>query len=77
MAQSPEGYVHTVDIGSMINGTRFGGLEVLIGQAEEEGATVFEGQPYTHAYYDHGYYFRPSIVADARPDMAIAQEERE
>lgn len=75
MAQSQEGYIHCVDVGAMINDTRFGGLEQLIENAEKEGAEVFEGKRYKHAYHEHGYYFRPSIVANAIKEMEIANEE--
>jgi hypothetical protein len=75
MAQSQEGYVHCVDIGAMINGKCFDRLEAMINEAQTDGAQVFEGQRYVHAYHDHGYYFRPSIVANVREDMEIANEE--
>jgi acyl-CoA reductase-like NAD-dependent aldehyde dehydrogenase len=77
LAQSQEGYIHTVDLGSMINGARFEGLESIIRQAEDGGAKVTSGSRYNHAYHEHGSYFHPTIVACADREMEIVNEEGE
>lgn len=78
MAQSPEGHIPIVDMGAMINGDRFNELRRLIASAAapEDGASVeVGGEPYRHAYHDHGTYFQPTVVGDADPDSEIAQTE--
>jgi acyl-CoA reductase-like NAD-dependent aldehyde dehydrogenase len=77
LAQSPEGYVATVEGGSMISAERFGSLEKLIKDAEDEGATVEGGAEYKHHYLENGFYFTPSIVGPVDPSMGIAQQECE
>ncbi|KAF8638823.1 hypothetical protein AX17_001881 [Amanita inopinata Kibby_2008] len=75
LAQSPEGYVATIDCGSMISGNRFRGLEKIIRDAEEAGANVDGGREYKHYYLENGYYFEPTIVGPVEPSMQIAQDE--
>ncbi|KAF8626227.1 hypothetical protein AX15_004914 [Amanita polypyramis BW_CC] len=75
LAQSPEGYVATVECGSMISGDRFESLEKLIKDAEEAGANVEGGGVYKHHYLENGYYFTPTVVGPVDPDMEIAQQE--
>ena len=41
----------------------------------EEGATLVAGGPEPPIGLDRGFYVRPTVFADVRPDMAIAQEE--
>jgi acyl-CoA reductase-like NAD-dependent aldehyde dehydrogenase len=77
LAQSVEGYVSTIDCGSMINGDRFRGLEKIIRDASEGGAMVDGGgAQYHHAYLENGYYFGPTVVGPVEAVMDIANEER-
>lgn len=77
LSQSPEGYVSTIDCGSMINGDRFRGLEKIIRDASEGGAHVDGGAvQYHHAYLENGYYFGPTVVGPVEAEMDIAKQER-
>jgi acyl-CoA reductase-like NAD-dependent aldehyde dehydrogenase len=76
LAPSQEGYISTVDSGSMISRDRFLGLQQLIRKAEEAGAKVVGGQPLTHVYLEHGSYFQGTVVGPVHNDMDIAQQER-
>jgi acyl-CoA reductase-like NAD-dependent aldehyde dehydrogenase len=76
LAQSPEGYVATVEGGAMISGDRFEALERIIEAANEDGANVEGGKVYKHSYLNNGYYFQPTIVGPVYSTMDIAKEER-
>ena len=78
---TPEGYINTVDSGSMINGDRFEGIQRVIADAAEEGCQVegvgeSAGRRYAHPQHEHGYYFTPTIVGSVTKDMQIANIER-
>ncbi|KAF9009459.1 meiotic sister-chromatid recombination aldehyde dehydrogenase [Cyathus striatus] len=76
LAPSPEGYVSTVDCGSMISGDRFPGISKVILDASEAGANVDgEGAQYHHVYLDNGYYFAPTVVGPVDTSMEIANHE--
>ncbi|RDB24175.1 hypothetical protein Hypma_008675 [Hypsizygus marmoreus] len=75
LAPSPEGYVATIECGSMISSERFRGLEKIIRDAEEAGANVEGGAQYNHVYLENGAYFTPTIVGPVDADMDIAQQE--
>jgi acyl-CoA reductase-like NAD-dependent aldehyde dehydrogenase len=77
LAPSPgDGFVHTVDCGSMIDSTRFNDLERNIRLAQQQGAQVEGGHRYVHPYHEDGCYFGPAVVGDAKSDSEIAQNER-
>ncbi|KAG6810295.1 hypothetical protein H0H92_012519 [Tricholoma furcatifolium] len=75
MAPSPEGYVSTVDCGSMISSERFQGIQQVIKDAEEEGAKVIGGTAYNHVYLENGAFFTPTLVGPVTQDQAIARQE--
>ncbi|GLB35450.1 putative aldehyde dehydrogenase family protein [Lyophyllum shimeji] len=75
LAPSPEGYVSTIDCGSMISRDRFPALEKIIRDAEEAGARVEGGVTYNHVYLENGAYFTPSLVGPVDSSMDIAQHE--
>ncbi|KAF5386922.1 hypothetical protein D9615_001926 [Tricholomella constricta] len=75
LAPSPEGYVSTIDCGSMISRERFQGLERIIRDAEEAGANIVNGTAYNHVYLENGAYFTPTLVGPVDPSMDIAQQE--
>jgi acyl-CoA reductase-like NAD-dependent aldehyde dehydrogenase len=80
MAQSPEGHIPIVDMGAMINTTRFNDLRNILSAAAnlDDGAQIdVGGEPYHHAYHEHGSYFKPTVVGDPDPQSAVAQTERE
>jgi acyl-CoA reductase-like NAD-dependent aldehyde dehydrogenase len=77
LAPSPgDGFIHTVDCGSMISDDRFDGLELDIRRAREDGAIVEGGKRYMHVYHEEGAYFSPTIVGNATREMEIANKER-
>ncbi len=47
----------------------------FIEQGAAEGARMIVGGPQAPAGLDHGYFVQPTVFADVRPDMTIAQEE--
>ncbi|KAG6836748.1 hypothetical protein H0H93_003824 [Arthromyces matolae] len=75
LAPSPEGYVATVDCGSMISRERFKALENTIRLATETGAHVLNGTTYNHVYLENGAYFSPTLVGPVDTSMNIANEE--
>lgn len=77
LAPSDAGFVNTIDCGAMISRERFASLSSVIEEAHNAGADVSGGKQYAHVYQDKGYYFQPTIVGPVKPDMRIAQEERE
>jgi acyl-CoA reductase-like NAD-dependent aldehyde dehydrogenase len=81
LTPTPEGYINTVDCGSMINSHRFGGLEKVIADAADAGCQVegvgdSAGQEYRHQQLGTGYYFTPTIVGPVTRDMEVANVER-
>ncbi|TFL07778.1 Aldehyde/histidinol dehydrogenase [Pterulicium gracile] len=75
MAPSPDGPVQVVDTGSMIDSTRFRGMEKLLRDAEEEGANIIGGKEYESPWLEHGQYFGTTVVCNAEPSMQVAKEE--
>lgn len=81
LAPSAEGYIQTIDCGSMIDGRRFAGLQSVIEAAASAGCQVegvgeTAGQEYKHPHLTNGYYFTPTIVGSVTKDMDIAKMER-
>ncbi|KIK03813.1 hypothetical protein K443DRAFT_676473 [Laccaria amethystina LaAM-08-1] len=72
-----EGYVTTVDGGSMISGDRFRGLEKIIRDATEAGAQVVGGKEYKHGHDQlvNGSFFSPTVVGPVDTSMDIAKQE--
>ncbi|KAG8528759.1 uncharacterized protein KY384_006446 [Bacidia gigantensis] len=65
-----------IDVGAMIDSTRFSHLESLITEAVNQGARcLVGGQRYRHSKYPSGHYFAPTLVVDVTPSMKLAQEE--
>lgn len=76
LAPSTEGYVATIDCGSMISDQRFRGLEKILKDAEEAGALIEGGVQIHHTYLENGYFFAPTVVGPVDSSMEIAQQER-
>jgi acyl-CoA reductase-like NAD-dependent aldehyde dehydrogenase len=76
LAPSREGYINTVDCGSMISNDRFEVLEELIFQAQEDGARVdVGGKELLHTSCEGRSYFQATVVGDVNPKSRIAQME--
>ncbi|OAX40358.1 ALDH-like protein [Rhizopogon vinicolor AM-OR11-026] len=76
LAPTREGYINTVDCGSMISNDKFGALEALIFQAQEEGARVdVGGKELLHTSCEGRSFFQATVVGDVKPNSRIAQVE--
>jgi len=76
LAPTREGYINTVDCGSMISGDRFNVLEELVFQAQESGAKVdVGGKKLLHTTCEGGSFFQATVVGDVQPNSRIAQVE--
>nr|WP_246347077.1 aldehyde dehydrogenase family protein [Sphingomonas jinjuensis] len=62
-------------IGPVVNKAQYDKIQELIQSAIDEGATLVTGGPGRPDGRNAGYYIRPTLFADVRPDMRIAQEE--
>ena len=73
-----DGVAPVADVGAMISGERFPGLQRAIQEAVDQGATLtVGGEPWTHPYLEKGSYFKPTLLGDVHPEAPIAQSERE
>ncbi|KAG0705301.1 Aldehyde/histidinol dehydrogenase [Suillus ampliporus] len=76
LAPTREGYINTVDCGSMISNDRFHALEELVFQAQEDGARVeVGGKELLHTSCEGRSFFQATVVGDAKPNSRIAQVE--
>ncbi|KAH7908580.1 Aldehyde/histidinol dehydrogenase [Hygrophoropsis aurantiaca] len=76
LAPSPEGYINTVDCGSMISNDRFEMLQDLIFAAQNEGAQMeVGGRAIRHSHHAGNAYFAGTVVGDVNPKWEIAQKE--
>ncbi|KAK9238700.1 Aldehyde/histidinol dehydrogenase [Lipomyces kononenkoae] len=65
-----------IDVGALINDSRFDVLERLIADAAKTGATlVCGGKRYSHPEHALGSYFQPTLLVDVTPEMEIAKNE--
>jgi aldehyde dehydrogenase (NAD+) len=62
-------------IGPVVSQTQFERIQNLIESGIQEGATLVTGGPGRPEGFNRGYYVRPTVFADVRNDMRIAQEE--
>lgn len=70
------GLTPSVDLGPMVNEKIFSTSVEHVRDAREKGATIATGgQRLTGGEYDNGFFFPPTIIADATPDMKIMREE--
>lgn len=76
LAPSTDGFISTVDCGSMISHERFPELEQIIRDAVDEGAEVMTGgKRWRHAYLEAGAYFGGTVIGGVQQSMEIAQQE--
>ncbi len=62
-------------IGPVVSKVQFDRIQDLIDAGIKEGATLVAGGPGRPAGLNRGYYVQPTVFADVRNDMRIAQEE--
>lgn len=78
LAPSREGFINTVDCGSMITNDRFDLLEQLIFEAQDAGSVMeVGGKQYTHPSSAGNAYFSCTVLGDVDPRSRIAQMECE
>ena len=62
-------------LGPVVSKVQWDKIQALIQTAIDEGARVVTGGPGRPEGLARGYYVRPTVFADVRPDMTIAREE--
>ena len=62
-------------IGPVVSQAQFNKIQRLIETGIEEGATLVTGGPGRPAGLERGYYVKPTVFADVKPEMTIAREE--
>ena len=62
-------------IGPVISARQFDRIQDLIGRGLDEGARLIAGGPGRPAGLNRGYFVQPTVFADVRNDMTVAQEE--
>jgi aldehyde dehydrogenase (NAD+) len=62
-------------MGPVVSEAQWTKIQRLIGIGVAEGAALIAGGEGRPEGFDAGYYVRPTIFADVRPDMTIAREE--
>jgi aldehyde dehydrogenase (NAD+) len=62
-------------IGPVVSEVQFDKIQGLIEKGIEEGATLVAGGPGKPEGLNAGYFVKPTVFADVRNDMTIAQEE--
>jgi aldehyde dehydrogenase (NAD+) len=62
-------------IGPVVSEVQFNKIQSLIQKGIEEGAELVTGGPGRPEGFNRGYYVRPTIFANVKPDMTIAREE--
>jgi aldehyde dehydrogenase (NAD+) len=62
-------------IGPVVSEVQFKKIQKLIEAGIAEGATLVAGGPGRPEGYNRGYYVRPTVFANVKPEMTIAREE--
>lgn len=66
-----------VDCGAMISSHLLRQLEDMLQLAEKQGARILAGgKRFVHPDWPEGHYFQPTLIADVKPEMDIATQER-
>jgi aldehyde dehydrogenase (NAD+) len=63
------------NLGPVVNKAQFDRIQGYIHKGIDEGARVVCGGPGRPAGLERGYYVKPTVFADVRPEMTIAREE--
>ena len=69
---SPQG---NSQLGPVVSETQWNKIQGLIQKGIDEGATLVTGGTGRPDGLDKGYYVKPTVFADVKPDMTIAKEE--
>jgi alpha-ketoglutaric semialdehyde dehydrogenase len=70
------GWEGGTDVGPVINGSALEKIHSYTGIGQDEGARLLTGgEVATEQGLEQGFFYRPTIFADAEPGMRIAQEE--
>ncbi|HLJ64659.1 MAG TPA: aldehyde dehydrogenase family protein, partial [Stellaceae bacterium] len=64
-----------MNLGPVVSRTQFDKIQRLIEAGIKEGATLVAGGPGRPQGLDRGFYVRPTVFANVRPEMTIAREE--
>ncbi|SFV38672.1 aldehyde dehydrogenase family protein [Hyphomicrobium facile] len=64
-----------IDLGPVSSKIQFEKIQRLIESGIQEGATLVAGGPGRPQGLNRGYYVRPTVFGNVRPDMTIAREE--
>ena len=64
-----------IRLGPLVSAAQRDRVRSFIEQGLTEGARMVVGGPQAPAGLDHGFFVQPTVFADVRPDMTIAQEE--
>jgi aldehyde dehydrogenase (NAD+) len=62
-------------LGPVVSRTQFDKVQRLIEAGIAEGATLVAGGPGRPAGFNRGYFVRPTVFANVKPEMTIAREE--
>ena len=62
-------------MGPLVSKAQYDKVQGLIERGIEEGATLVCGGPGRPSEFNRGYFVRPTVFADVKPDMTIAQTE--
>lgn len=62
-------------IGPLVSERQFARVQELIETGIREGATLVAGGPGRPSGFNRGFFVKPTVFADVRPDMTIAKEE--
>ena len=62
-------------IGPVVSETQFNKIQRLIEAGVKEGATLVTGGPGRPEGFQKGYYVKPTVFADVKPEMTIDREE--
>jgi aldehyde dehydrogenase (NAD+) len=65
----------TTDIGPLVSAAAADRVRGYIARGVEEGARVAVGGPERPTHLPRGYFVKPTVLTDVRPDMMVAQEE--
>ena len=63
------------DMGPVVSDVQWGKIQSLIESGIAEGATLVTGGPGKPEGFNEGYYVKPTVFADVKPEMRIAREE--
>jgi aldehyde dehydrogenase (NAD+) len=64
-----------IDLGPVVNSVQWNKIQGYIGKGLDEGATLVAGGPGRPDGLAKGFYVKPTVFADVKNEMTIAQEE--